>query len=155
MYGGVQMYGGVYQCTGHRHMRWCTGAYRCMGTYRRYTDVWHCTDVQGAYRCISSVQMYEGVFRCTGQTDGGCMGAYKSPGGVQMYGGIQMYRGHTDVWGMYRSIGSIQIYGGCTPPNIHTARHSPTCLQTTPRYYISYKFKFVPYRHILLAYWLA
>ena len=136
MYGGVQTYKGIeiegctevwgaYRCLGDVQMNGAIKTYvGCMGVYKHTggIEIEGCTEVWGAYSCMGDVQIY-GPYRHMG----GCMWAYRCTGNVQNYGE------HTDVWG-------VQMWGIIqTPPNIQTAKHTPTCLPTTSGYYISYK----------------
>ena len=111
-------------------------------------------DIQGVYRCM-------GAQRCTGAYR--CMKGYT--GDIWMYGGIQW---GTDVWGItqvwtdYRCMENVQMYGGVQmwghldPPK-HTnseTYHQHACqLHLGTIFHL--KFKFNPYRHMLLAYQLA
>ena len=145
------------------------GKYRCMG---KCTDIWVYADIMGMYKGHTNIQ---GVYRC--------MGAYKCMGDVQIYGeyldvlglawdtwevykhtgGIQMYWVCTGLWGAYRCIEKCTDVWGCTdvriiqtaPRHTDSQTYTPTCLPAMPGYYISYKFRFVPYRHILLAHHLV
>ena len=128
----------------------CVRIYRCIG----HTDIWGdaleayiCIgNVQGTNRHTGGVQMYGGMYRCMGSIQmhgdiqiygvcrcGGHTNIWRMYGGIQMYRGIQMYGGCTDAWGCI-DVGVIQ-----TPPDIQTTKHNPTCLPTTPGYFISYK----------------
>ena len=79
--------------------------------YRAYK---HMGDVLGACRCMGDV---------CGHTD------------VWGY-----HRGHTDVYRDVERYGGVHMCGSYRHcPDIQTARHTPTCLPTTPWYYISYK----------------
>ena len=121
IYRGMCRHMGVYRCRGCTDI-WdvqgiysCTGAYRHIEAYRStgwHIDVWGHIDIQVVYRHV-------GAYRCTG--------GHTDVWGMQTCGGIQMYRGHMDIWGHTYLWGS---YGH--PPDIQTARHTPTCLPTTP-----------------------
>ena len=114
--GGIQMYGWVYRCIGHRHGE-MYGAYKHTGGIQMYEG---CTNVWGAYRCMGNVQMYWAI-----QTYVGMLGAYKYTGGKQMYGGV-------DVWEDVQKYEEHTEYGGCTGVGGHKDTPKHTDSQTYP-----------------------
>ena len=119
-------------------------------------DVW---DIQKYGGCTGGIQMY-----------GGHTGVYRCTGSIQIYGGVHKYGEHTDVWGckdgMYRCTGGIQMYGGVQmnggvqmwplpPKHTDSQMYPPHSFKLHLGTIFLIKFKFVPYRHTLLAYQLA
>ena len=110
----------------------------------KYYYIWYMYRCMGVHRCMGAIQTY-----------GGCMGTYKhtgrhtdvlghtdKQGGIRMYGAIQTYwgcMGYTDVWGMYRCMGCIDVGSYRYPQTYRQPDIHPTCLPTTPLYYIPYK----------------
>ena len=58
-------------------------------------------------------------------------------------GGVQMYGGCTEVWAAYRCMGMYRFGDHADTPKHIDSQTYPRLL-TTPGYYISIKFKFVP-----------
>ena len=84
------------------------------------------------------------------------MWAYNHTGAVQMYGNVQKYREHTDVWEMYTCMGMYRCGGHTDIPKTYRQPDIPPhpCQLHLGTIFLI-KFKFVPYRHILLAHQLA
>ena len=126
--GCTDVWGSVQKYGAYRHMGHVMGAYRCMGMYRCMGPHRHMEDVWG-------IQMYKGAYRC--------IGAYRCMGGC------------TEVRGSYRCIG-VQMWGPYRYPRHRdnwTYPHHACQLHLGIIFLI--KFKFVPYRYILVTHQLA
>ena len=133
-----------------------------------------CTNIQRIYRGCIDVQGHTDVWGCTDvwemyRSTGRCMGPYRHmgdvwglhAGGVQMYmgdvvvWGVQMYRRYTEVWKPYRYMRCIDVGSYRHPQTYRQLEIPPHPFQLHLGTIFLIKFKFVAYRHILLAYQLA